>query len=382
MSNKSVIGVDLDGINIRTGKVKNGKIISDFSLKLSSKESSEEILQKLIKSIKKIYSDDVTGIGIGIPGLVDVKEGIVYNVENIPSWKNIHLKEKLEVHFQVPIYVNNDKNCFAAGEKYFGSGRNYRNIVGLIIGKRMGAGTLIDNRLNSGMSFSAGEFGKIPYKKRTFEYYCSEQFFSDEHKIDVDDLIRKSEKGDQQALKIFNQFGNHLGDAILTLLYAGNPEIIILGGSLTKIFSLVKDSMWEKVKSFPYKHMIENIKIEISKQQEIAILGAAALYYDAKKTRILEIAEQKSKNAEEALQKERNLLNVILDSIPDNIYIKDSKSHITKVNKAMATTFGAENYDQVVGKTDFDFFKKEHAQQVYDAEQKLMRTGEPLINFE
>ena len=66
---------------------------------------------------------EVAGIGVGVPSLVDVDRGIVYAVQNIPSWKEVHLKNALEDVFHVPVHVNNDANCFAVGECHFGKGR-------------------------------------------------------------------------------------------------------------------------------------------------------------------------------------------------------------------------------------------------------------------
>ena len=76
----------------------------------------------------------LVAIGIGVPSVVDREKGIVYNVVNIPHWEEVHLKEILEARFSVPVYVDNDANCFALGERIFGDGKTVDNFVGLTVG--------------------------------------------------------------------------------------------------------------------------------------------------------------------------------------------------------------------------------------------------------
>lgn len=382
MFNKAIIGVDLDGANIRVGKVYNNQIEKHFTLSISSKKTQEYILQEIIQAIDKVFEPDIAGIGIGVPSLVDVGRGIVYNVKNIPSWKEVHLKKILEKRFNVSTYVNNDANCFAVGEKYFGKGHNYKNITALIIGTGMGAGIIIDDKLNSGVNCGAGEFGKISYRDQSYEQYCSEQFFINRHGVDSKILFERARQGDKAALDSFEQFGNNLGDAIKTILNAVDPEIIILSGSVAKTYSLFKEAMHQRLKTFPYKHTIERLDIEVSEQPQIAILGAAALYFDAQKAVELETVKIQRRQAEDALIQEQNLLCVLMDNIPDNIYFKDTKCRFTKINKAMVNWFGFKETSQMIGKSDFDFFTDEHAQPAYEDEQKIIKTGQPLIGLE
>ena len=176
-TDKQIIGIDIDGIYARLGKVSGQELKSFHQYKISSAASQDKIIKELIMHIEAIFGPQVAGIGIGVPSIVDVQKGIVYEVTRIPSWKEVHLKDILHKHFNVPVYVNNDANCFAAGEKHFGSGKKYTNIVGLILGEGMGAGIIIENKLYSGTNCGVGEFGKMPYRDHDFEYYCSNQYF-------------------------------------------------------------------------------------------------------------------------------------------------------------------------------------------------------------
>ena len=172
--------------------------------------------------------------------------------------------------------VNNDANCFALGEKYFGEGKNYDNIVGLIIGTGVGAGIIINGKLYCGQNCSAGEFGRIPYLDRNVEYYCSGQFFQKEYNINGEELYQKANR---KAKKIFGIYGKHLGKAVSMIVNSIDPQIIILGGGVSKAYCLFKDSMLESLKEWIYKKTFSNIKIKASNTKNIAILGAASLCF-------------------------------------------------------------------------------------------------------
>jgi len=222
----------------------------------------------------------IEGLGIGVPSVVDVKNGIVYDVQNIPSWKKVHLKKLLEDRYRFPVYVNNDANCFAVGEKHFGKGRGYKNIVGLIIGTGMGAGLILNDKLYEGTHCGAGEFGMVTYKNEIFEAYGSGQFFQRQYKTRGEILFQEALNGNTQAITAYREFGEHIGRAIEMILFTIDPEIIILGGSVSKSFQLYRDSMWKVLQTFPYRNTRDDIKIEISEIEHIAILGAAALCYE------------------------------------------------------------------------------------------------------
>ncbi|MCW8806121.1 MAG: ROK family protein [Ignavibacteriaceae bacterium] len=281
MIDKTIIGVDVGGTNISLGRVEKDQFDKCKSFDISAQGTKEKILKEIINAIYSVFDDNVAGIGIGVPSLVDVNKGIVYNVQNIPSWDEVHLKDILEEQFGIPVYVNNDANCFTIGEKYFGKGKRFSNMVGLTIGTGLGAGIFINNRLYSGTNCGAGEFGSIPYKDQTFEFYCSGKFFKKVYNIEGNIVFEKAKLGDTKALKIFEVFGYNLGDAIQIVLYSVDPEAIILGGSVSRAYPYFSDAMWARVNKFQYQHSLKNLVIEVTTQLHISILGAAALYYDA-----------------------------------------------------------------------------------------------------
>ncbi len=276
-----VLGVDIGGTNIRAGLIDNNALIRVESMKLRKNGTEQEILDDLNLIIKKFMSEKIEAIGIGVPSLVDAEKGIVYDATNIPAWKKVSLKEQIEEINQIPVYVNNDANCFVIGEKYFGEAKNFKNIVGLIIGTGLGSGLILNNHLYSGNNYGAGEFGMIPYKDHNYEYYCSGQFFINEFGVNGEEVFLQAELGDEKALNIFARFGNHLGEAVKTILFAVDPEIIVIGGSVRKSYKYFENSMRDSINNFSYKHSLESLKISVSKVEYSAILGAAALCYEA-----------------------------------------------------------------------------------------------------
>ena len=281
MANETIIGVDLGGTKIAIGKIESSVIVKQLSFNVSSQASEEKVIEEILHAISELFDANIAGIGIGVPSLVDIEKGIVFDVPNIPSWKEVHLKKILEDHFKKPVYVNNDANCFAVGEKYYGKGKPYKNMVGVTLGTGMGAGIIINNRLYSGTNCGAGEFCTIMYRDHDYEYYCSGQFFKKEFGIEGYRLFENAKDGDEESLKIFSHFGTHLGNAIKTILFALDPEAIILGGSVSQSYPFFKQAMWEQIRTFPYKRTVEKLFIDVTEEPQIALLGAAALFYNA-----------------------------------------------------------------------------------------------------
>ena len=279
--NSSIIGVDLGGTNIRCGLVEGQEIKKTDSRKIRSSGTETEVIEDIIQSITQVMAPGVKSIGIGVPGILDTKEGIVYDVQNIPSWKEVPLKAILEQHFKLPVHLNNDANCFAAGEWHYGKGIGYQNVAGLILGTGVAAGLVCNNKLYEGRNCGAGEFGMLPYLEQNYEFYCSGNYFSHFHHTSGEEVFRKANMGDPAAFQIFNGYGKHLSGVIKAILFSIDPEVIILGGSVSKSYAFFKASLWHHLEDFPYKPVIKNIIIENSVRDSIAILGAAALHFSA-----------------------------------------------------------------------------------------------------
>src|ERR1043166_2534277 len=105
---QSIVAVDLGGTKILIGKIQNNGVTAREVRPVPTTDNDEVVLQEITAGIQTLFDSEVAAIGIGVPSVVDVDKGIVYAVQNIPSWKEVHLKERLEKQFHVPVHVNND----------------------------------------------------------------------------------------------------------------------------------------------------------------------------------------------------------------------------------------------------------------------------------
>ena len=196
MNNQQVIGIDLGGTHVRAGVISEGQITKRVSDRIPASGNVEDVLTILYEQIDKIMNPSVKAIGVGVPSVVDIEMGIVYDVQNIPSWKEVHLKDLLEARYHLPALINNDANCYALGEKYFGKGRQSHSMIGLSIGTGLGAGIIINDKLYAGINCGAGEFGEVNYLDHNYEYYASGQFFQNFYKTTGKDVFEKALKNE------------------------------------------------------------------------------------------------------------------------------------------------------------------------------------------
>lgn len=277
MMNNAVIGIDLGGTNIRVGKVSEGKISRLESEGINREGDPGLLLEQIARLVKKVIGPEVNGVGMGVPSVVDLEAGIVYDVQNIPGWDEVPVKSILEKKLDLPVTVNNDANCFALGEKLFGKGEGYESVVGLILGTGFAAGLVLDGQLYNGKNCGAGEVGMLPYRDSILEHYCSAQFFEREYGVRGNKVYERARNGDSEALKMYKEYGRHLGIGLKAVLYTYDPEIIVFGGSVRHGYPFFRESMRDSLCDFGYPRILESIKIESSEREHIAVLGAAAL---------------------------------------------------------------------------------------------------------
>ncbi|NOY36446.1 MAG: ROK family protein [Chlorobi bacterium] len=272
-----IIGMDIGGTKISAALIDGNRIVKKESVPTPYDQPKEIVLNTVTVILEHLFDRDITGIGIGVPGLVDLEKNLVLDVLNIPSWETVSLKAILEDHFHKPVFVNNDANCFALGEKYFGKGKKYRNFVGVSLGTGLGTGIIINDHLYSGRYCGAGEFGLLIYKDKCLEAYASGQFFKDQG-LSGADLAKQAGQGGAEAIRLFRTLGEHLGRAMIDILFALAPEAVILGGSVSRSYHLFEESMRSVLeKEFPYQRLYRALNIEISDLKDSAIFGASSL---------------------------------------------------------------------------------------------------------
>jgi glucokinase len=274
-----IIGIDLGGTNVRAALENDGVIVNFRKEPFNTKSSLDETLSQLKEFIRPLVAKGVRGIGIGVPSVVDVKNGIVFNVTNIPAWKRVPLREILEAEFGLPVCVNNDVNCFALGEHQFGTLRGLKNVVGVSIGTGLGSGIIINDSLFEGVNCGAGEIGLLPYLDHNIEYYASGNLFKVKFNTTAEVANKQACEGNPVAIGQWKEFGMHVGEALKCIAYAYDPEAIVLGGSLSKAFGLFNESMYLSMQDFEFPESIKRLKVFQSTNDNITVLGAAALVH-------------------------------------------------------------------------------------------------------
>lgn len=272
-----VLGIDLGGTNVRIGQLADGKLIHKIIEPSPGKMPLDESIAYLKKLIRSMFTPEVRGIGVGVPSVLDSETGVVYNVANIPSWEEVPLKQILESEFGVPVFINNDSNCFTLGEKKFGEGRPFRNMIGVTLGTGVGAGVITNGSLYSGSNTGAGEVGCLPYLNATLEDYTGSAFFTTHYNMTGKEAADKARNNDPQALEIWEQFGIHMGRLVEAIVLIYDPEVIVFGGGITSSFPLFEKAMYKAMENFPYPKSLERLQIRISTNPDIALLGAAGL---------------------------------------------------------------------------------------------------------
>lgn len=274
------IGVDLGGTNMRAGRVENDCLVAQASERTpKSPKDTAETIDLLERVIRSVWTPAVSAIGIGVPGLVDRQNGVVYNLVNIPHWDVVPLREILEARFGVRVVIDNDANCFALGERVFGVGRQYENFVGLTLGTGLGGGIIQQGRLLADSNCGSGEFGMMPYRDNILEYYCSGSYFMNIWGVDGKTMYERALKGDAEALEAYRQLGEHIATAVKIVMLAVDPEMIVFGGSVAAAHALFEESLWENLRDFAYPNSVKRLRIFFSEMENPAILGAASLCY-------------------------------------------------------------------------------------------------------
>ena len=274
------IGVDLGGTSIRAARIMNDVIEVQNQVKTPKNAKDEwETIEAIKEVILTVMNEYVQAIGIGVPSVVDRAKGIVYDVTNIPHWKEVHLKKILEKELGVPVHLDNDANCFALAERYFGVGKDFDNFVGLTLGTGLGGGIIQQGKLLQDANCGSGEFGTLPYKDNTLEYYASGSFFSNTYGVDGGEMYQRALRQESEALEAYRQLGKHIGEAVKMVVLTVDPQMIVFGGTVAGVHDLYEEAIWENLQDFAFPSSIKNLRLFFSELEHPGILGAASICY-------------------------------------------------------------------------------------------------------
>lgn len=275
----NVLGIDIGGTSIVGGKIEDGRIVRQSKAGTRASEGGDVSLGVLKSVVAELVDGQTRAIGVGVPSVVDRKTGIAYNVQNIAGWDEVDIRGILEREFGLPVFVDNDANCFAFGEKIFGKGREFSNFVGVTLGTGVGSGIISAGRLLPDANCGSGEFGEVRIGGVKFDDWCGSHFFPDETGMSGAELSALAREGDAKALKAFGEYGRRLSELIKLIVLVLDPEAVIFGGSIAKSFDFFGDAIRANLADFPYPKSIEKLRILASDSNDSGVLGAASLCF-------------------------------------------------------------------------------------------------------
>ncbi|AGK98668.1 ROK family protein [Clostridium pasteurianum] len=310
MAKEYVIGIDLGGTKI-SGALSDvdGNLLSQYTLPTNAFEGETAVLERVIKVIDKVLNDgnktaeDIKAIGIGSPGPLDAKNGIIITTPNLP-FKNFKLVDPIKEKFGVPTYLDNDGNVAAVGEFVFGAGQGTKNMVFVTVSTGIGGGAVLNGQVYRGNTSNALEIGHMTLEKdgprcNCGNYGCAEALASGtaigkrgkeavlgeeptslKNYDDVTsyEVFLEAKKGDKVASEILDKSLEYLGICVANLIITFDPETVIIGGGVSKGGDIVFDKVKEVVNTRCFKAMAESCKIvPAGLGTDAGVMGAVAL---------------------------------------------------------------------------------------------------------
>lgn len=295
---KYIIGIDIGGTKINAILVdKNAKINRKIKFQTNARKGRDYVIKKILEAIEfvsfGIDKKNILGVGIGVPGVLDKKRETILNLPNLPNWKNIKLKDLIRKKTGFRILMENDGNCMALAESKFGAGRNIKNLVCLTLGTGIGGGIIINNRIYHGKG-NAGEFGHmtINFANSAFKCHCGnkgclETYVSvrgiqkiaenwglrEKEVIKIQQMARNKNK---TAKKVYETSGKYLGIGLSNIVKMLDPELIVIGGGISKSGKLILKPAINEMKRRTFFN-VSNVKL-VKLGDNSGAIGAASLF--------------------------------------------------------------------------------------------------------
>ena len=309
-----LIGVDVGGTNIRMGIVTpDGRILNKIQYPTDMSRGGMAMMEGLVSRIQDFVREETREvhleirIGIGIAGPVDMRRGVLIAPPNLPDLHGFPLREFLQEKISLPTAIENDANAFTLGEGWKGAARGALNYCGITLGTGVGGGIMVAGKILHGAEGLGGEVGHMVLNpegplcgcggRGCLEVYASgsgirrmileaiensdgkgivHKSKEDLRKITSEEVFEAAQKGDEIALKVFNQMGGYLGLGLVNLVNLFNPEKIVIGGKVSRAWDFfierAKEVVWERAMK-GLREKVEIVQAECG--DDAGILGAA-----------------------------------------------------------------------------------------------------------
>lgn len=279
------VSLDLGATNAKLAILKTGSKDILCQSRFSTKDfpTRKLLFEKIIQSLEALIvksglaRSNIYGIGIGVPGPVDFKNGRVYYFPNIPGWKNVPLRKMISSRLDLAVFIDNDVKVMALAESKFGAARGSKNCICLTLGTGVGAALFIDGQLFRGSSSVAGEIGHLPLSLDGPQCNCGgrgclERFVGNKvvlakarkafgSSITLEKLSQLAHRGNKKAISIWQEVGFILGVALSGLINVLNPELVVIGGGLSNAGSVLLQAVRQTVKSRAMAPHAKRVKI-------------------------------------------------------------------------------------------------------------------------
>ena len=301
------IGVDLGGTNLRAAAVsRDGKIHEKIAGSTDLKEGRDAVIGDIVDSIKRLRQScgpDLQGVGIGVPGFILMDKGLIVGSNNMPGFDGYPVRDEIEKLLGTKIFLENDANAAALGEKWIGAGKDVDNLVLLTLGTGIGGGIIADGRVLHGYLGMAGELGHMTVIPSGNPCGCGNYGCLEKHasataivamarllslgdNITSEGVYRLAIAGNERAKMIFHHMGQALGIALATLINVFNFPLYLLSGGVLAAWDQFAPTMMEEVQKRSYSFRHSDTKVEKAiLGNEAGLIGAAALPFHTAGTR-------------------------------------------------------------------------------------------------
>lgn len=308
------IGVDIGGTSIKGAAITDkGEILDRFSLKMERLAEPEVSFGRMCDEIAKFlsdkpYKDQIAGIGLGVPGILDKDIGLVKSSPNMPKWINFKISEFVENRLHLPVKIVNDASAAVLGEAKFGSGKEYNNIIMITLGTGVGGGIIINRKLYDGLGGTGAQLGHslIRFRGRQcgcgrkgcLEAYASatalikaandglkkypDSELNKVSEIDAKAIFDAEKAGDKFAKKLVKEYVMYLSEGLLDYCNIFRPDVFLLSGGVANQgdYLIKKLVRYMKKRNYGYVNAPE-IPVKLaSLGYDSGKLGAASLIFE------------------------------------------------------------------------------------------------------
>ena len=287
----------------------SGKLYTQSETEFGLDENTEKVLTDMKNQIKNLLAEykNIVAIGLALPGPYLRKEGRIAMVTRMPSWHNINFIEEFKHEFDKPVFIEQDANAGALAEWWFGNhGRPLSSLTYFLVGEGVGSGVVDHDSLLLGNQGIASEVGHISIdfngpkcecgNRGCLELYCSTMAFLKKAKEEIPELFEKecenrleacervfsaARSSNEKAIRLVEEIAEYIGLGCVTLINAYDPEIIVIGDSISKGNELLLPTIKRIVKERTIPEVSERVRIEISSLNiDPTLYGAAAIATD------------------------------------------------------------------------------------------------------